>query len=47
MRIDVLTLFPEMFESPMGYSIPKRAQDKGLLELCLTNIRSLRSHVRF
>jgi tRNA (guanine37-N1)-methyltransferase len=39
MRIDVLTLFPEMFESPMGYSIPKRAQEKGLLELCLTNIR--------
>jgi tRNA (guanine37-N1)-methyltransferase len=39
MRIDVLTLFPEMFESPMGYSIPQRARDKGLLELCLTNIR--------
>jgi tRNA (guanine37-N1)-methyltransferase len=40
MRIDVLTLFPEMFESAMGYSIPKRAQDKGLLQLHLTNIRS-------
>jgi len=39
MRIDVLTLFPEMFASPMAYSIPKRACDKGLLELCLTNIR--------
>ena len=39
MRIDVLTLFPEMFESPMGLSIPKRAQEKGLLELYLTNIR--------
>jgi tRNA (guanine37-N1)-methyltransferase len=39
MRIDVLTLFPEMFESPLGYSIVKRAQDQGLVEIALTNIR--------
>ncbi len=39
MRIDVLTLFPEMFEGPLGYSIPKRAQDKGIVEIALTNIR--------
>lgn len=39
MRIDVLTLFPEMFESPLGYSIPKRAQQAGVVELHLTNIR--------
>lgn len=39
MRIDVLTLFPEMFESPLGYSILKRAQEQGLVEIALTNIR--------
>ena len=39
MRIDVLTLFPEMFESPLGCSIVKRAQDQGLLDIALTNIR--------
>jgi tRNA (guanine37-N1)-methyltransferase len=39
MRIDVLTLFPEMFESPLSCSILKRAQDRGLIDITLTNIR--------
>ncbi len=39
MRIDVLTLFPEMFQSPLSCSILKRAQDSGLVEITLTNIR--------
>jgi len=39
MRIDVLTLFPEMFESPLSYSILKRAQQAGIAEVVLTNIR--------
>ena len=39
MRIDVLTLFPEMFESPLNCSILKRAQDAGIVEVVLTNIR--------
>jgi len=39
MRIDILTLFPEMFESPFGSSIIKRALDKGLVEINLVNIR--------
>ncbi|MBN2019589.1 MAG: tRNA (guanosine(37)-N1)-methyltransferase TrmD [Sedimentisphaerales bacterium] len=39
MRIDVLTLFPEMFESPMSFSILKRAKDSGVVEIVLTNIR--------
>ncbi len=39
MRIDVLTLFPEMFESPLGCSILKRARDNGLIDIVLTNIR--------
>ena len=39
MRIDVLTLFPEMFESPLTGSILGRARDSGLVEIVLTNIR--------
>lgn len=39
MRVDVLTLFPEMFESPLSYSILKRAQEAGVVEIVLTNIR--------
>jgi len=39
MRIDVLTLFPEMFESPLNYSILKRAQDAGIVKIVFTNIR--------
>jgi len=39
MRIDILTLFPQMFESPLGCSILKRAQDVGLVEIAFTDIR--------
>ena len=39
MRIDVLTLFPEMCSAVFGASIVKRAQDKGLVEIVLTDIR--------
>ncbi|MCF7973571.1 MAG: tRNA (guanosine(37)-N1)-methyltransferase TrmD [Phycisphaerae bacterium] len=39
MRIDVLTLFPEMFESPLNASILKRAQDRNLVQVVCTNIR--------
>jgi tRNA (guanine37-N1)-methyltransferase len=39
MRIDILTLFPEMFASPLNYSILKRAQEQGLVAIALTNIR--------
>jgi tRNA (guanine37-N1)-methyltransferase len=39
MRIDILTLFPEMFESPLNCSILKRARDAGIVEIILTNIR--------
>lgn len=39
MRIDILTLFPEMFESPLGHSILKRAQQAGIVNIVLTNIR--------
>ncbi len=39
MRIDILTLFPEMFEGPLSESILKQAREKGLLDIRLTNIR--------
>ena len=38
MRIDILTLFPEMF-APLNDSILKRARDKGTLEINIVNIR--------
>lgn len=39
MRIDVLTLFPEMFASPLSESILKRAQQAGVVGIVLANIR--------
>lgn len=39
MRIDIITLFPEMFESPLKYSILKRAQDQGIVSIAMANIR--------
>ncbi len=39
MRIDILTLFPEMFGSPLSYSILNRARQQGIVDIVLTNIR--------
>ena len=39
MRIDILTVMPEMLESPLGCSILKRARDKGLAEIVVHNLR--------
>jgi tRNA (guanine37-N1)-methyltransferase len=39
MRIDVLTLFPEMFDSPLSHSILKRAQEQDIVKIVLSNIR--------
>ena len=39
MRIDIITVLPEMLESPLGCSILKRAQDKGLAQLVVHNLR--------
>lgn len=38
-RFDILSIFPEMFNSPLGFSLLKKAQEKGLLEIGLHNIR--------
>ncbi len=39
MRIDILTLFPQMFESPLGSAIFKRAEDRKLVTVKASNIR--------
>lgn len=39
MRIDVITVLPELLESPLSHSIMKRAQHKGLLEVRVHNLR--------
>ena len=40
MKIDVLTLFPEMFSGVLGASMLGRAQERGILEFGLHNIRA-------
>ena len=39
MRIDIITVSPELIKSPFEYSIMKRAQDKGLAEIHFHNLR--------
>jgi tRNA (guanine37-N1)-methyltransferase len=39
MRIDIITVLPEMIEGTLNCSILKRAQDKGLAEIVLHNLR--------
>lgn len=43
MRIDVLTLFPEMFESPLNFSLIKRALEKSLVKINIVNLRNFTS----
>ena len=38
MRIDILTVSPELLESPLNYSIVKRARDKNIVEIHTHNI---------
>lgn len=40
MRVDILSLFPDYFQGPFDVSILKRAQEKGLLDLHLVDIRA-------
>ena len=39
MRIDILTILPQLMESPLSGSIMQRAQDKGHVEIHFHNIR--------
>lgn len=40
MKIDVLTLFPKMFNGPLDESIVQRARENGLIELKIHNLRA-------
>jgi len=46
MRIDILTLFPEMFENVLGHSILKIAREKALVQYNLFNIREYAENKR-
>ena len=39
MRIDIISAVPELLESPLNYSIVKRAKEKGLVEIEVHNLR--------
>ncbi len=39
MRIDIISAVPELLHSPLNFSILKRAQDKGLAEINVHNLR--------
>ena len=39
MKIDILSLFPDMFDGPLGDSILGKAKDKGLLDINITKFR--------
>ncbi len=39
MRIDIISAVPELLDSPLNYSIVKRARDKGLVEVFVHNLR--------
>lgn len=43
MRIDILTIFPEILSGPFDHSIIKRAKDRGLAEIHFHNIRDFSS----
>jgi tRNA (guanine37-N1)-methyltransferase len=40
MRIDIITAVPELLHSPLEYSIIKRAQEKGFVEIYVHNLRN-------
>lgn len=43
MHIDIITVLPELLNSPFGHSILKRAADKGLLQVNVHNLRDYAS----
>jgi tRNA (guanine37-N1)-methyltransferase len=46
MRIDIITVLPELLESPLNYSIVKRARDKGLVDINILNLRDFTTDKR-
>jgi tRNA (guanine37-N1)-methyltransferase len=46
MRIDILSVVPDLLTSPFAHSIMKRAKDKGLLEVNVINLRDYTTYPR-
>ncbi len=46
MKIDIITVVPDLLESPFAHSIMKRAKDKGLLEVNVINLRDYTTYAR-
>lgn len=46
MRLDIITVLPEMIEGTLNCSILKRAQDKGLVEIYLHNLRDFSTDLK-
>jgi tRNA (guanine37-N1)-methyltransferase len=46
MRIDIITVLPELLESPLNHSIVKRARDKGLADINIVNLRDFTTDKR-
>lgn len=44
MRIDIISAVPELLESPLNYSIVKRAKDKGIVQVEVHNLREYTSN---
>jgi len=44
MRIDIISVVPDLLQSPLSHSILKRARDKGLLEINIINLREYGLH---
>ena len=44
MRIDIITVLPQLLESPFQHSILKRAIDKGIVQVNLINVRDYSTH---
>ncbi|MEO8770578.1 MAG: tRNA (guanosine(37)-N1)-methyltransferase TrmD [Ferruginibacter sp.] len=46
MRIDIISVIPDLLNSPFAHSIMKRARDKGLLEVNVINLRDYTTYAR-
>jgi len=46
MKIDIISVVPDLLQSPFAHSIMKRAKDKGLLEVNIINLRDYTTYAR-
>ncbi len=46
MKIDIISVVPDLLQSPFAHSILKRARDKGLLEVNIYNLRDYTNYAR-